>query len=108
MWGGLKKVSINVTKAYSGSQPNLTLDPIGTVQAISSGGTFTPVSLGTVNLKVTGQRDISPESVTGQQSGDRLIAPGNVWLENVMSPHVSANISGESPSVWPSFTIQVT
>jgi hypothetical protein len=108
MWGRFVKISVNVTKAYTGARATLTLDPIGTVQVVS-GSTSTTYNVGTIDLKVAKERIIYPTFVSGVQSGDSLSAPGEaIWFGNRMGPRLSANISAEPSSVWPSFTIEVT
>jgi hypothetical protein len=108
MWGKLLKLSVKVTKAYTGTRPTLALEPIGTVPVIS-GSSSTAYNVGTINLKVAGERIIYPTSISGIQSGDSLLAPGEaIWFESVMGPRLSASTRDEPSSVWPSFTIEVT
>jgi hypothetical protein len=108
LWGNLVKIIINVMTPYTGAQSALTLSPFGAygTQIISSGvaTSYNP----TINLKIAGERNIFQSSVSGAQSGDSISAPGPIWFESTMRPSLSADISAEPPSVWPSFTIQVT
>jgi hypothetical protein len=108
IWGTIVSVKINVTKPYTGTQPTLTLNALGPygIAAISPDGSQTGLSAA-INLKIAGERDIFPSSVIGTQSGDIISVPGPMWFQLGYSPTVSADISGESPSVWPTVTIEI-
>jgi hypothetical protein len=108
MWGKIVKISINVTTPYTGGLLSLMLNPFGAygTQIVSGGAasSYNP----TINLKIAGERDIFPNSVSGTQPGDSILVPGPIWFANVMGPYLTADISGEPSSAWPTFTIGVT
>jgi hypothetical protein len=109
IWGAIVSVKINVTKPYTGARATLTLNALGPygIPAISADGSQTGLNPA-INLKIAGERVIFPSSVVGTQSGDIISAPGPMWFEMGYAPTVSADISGESPSVWPTVTIEIT
>jgi hypothetical protein len=108
IWGNMVKLSINVMTPYTGIQPTLTLTPLGAggTAVISSelSTNYNPA----INLKIAGDREIFPNSIVGAQSGDSISIPGTIWFEQGIGPYLSADISGEPSSVWPTFTIEVT
>jgi hypothetical protein len=108
IWGKIVKIAINVTTPYTGKQPNLMLNAFGDygTQVISGGASSSYKAA--VNLHLAGERDIFSDSATGSQSGDVISVPGAIWFQNVMAPSLNVDISGESPSVWPTFTIEIT
>jgi hypothetical protein len=108
IWGNLVKVTINVTKAYTGSKSRLILRPFGDSGAAVISGAISTRYNPEINLKIAGQRDIYPSSVTGAQSGDSISIPGTIWVENMVFAWLSADLSGEPSSVWPTFTIVIT
>jgi hypothetical protein len=109
IWGNLVKVVYNVTTPYSGVQPALTMNAMGqfhefTIKSDYSTFDYQPV----VNLKIAGERYVFPNSVVGQQSGDSgLSVPEVIWFSGTVAPYLGVNISGESPTVWPSITIEI-
>jgi hypothetical protein len=108
IWGNMVKLSINVTTPYTGIQPTLTLTPLG---ASGTAVISSEVSINynpAINLKIAGEREIFPNSIVGAQSGDSIPIPGTIWFEQGIWPYLSADISGEPSSVWPTFTIEVT
>jgi hypothetical protein len=109
IWGTVVSVKINVTKPYTGAQATLTLNALGPygISAIGRDGSQTGLNPA-INLKIAGERDIFPSSVVGTQSGDIISVPGVMWFEAGYAPTVSADISRESPSVWPTVTIEIT
>jgi hypothetical protein len=108
IWGTIVGVKINVTKPYTGAQATLTLNALGPygMPAISPDGSQIGLNAA-INLKTAGERAIFPSSVIGTQSGDIVSAPSPMWFQLGYAPTVSADISGESPSVWPSVTIEI-
>lgn len=118
VFGRLAHIKVNVTKAYTGVQSNLTLTLGGQfgTWVINSDWTGSRHQTSRVNLKVTGERVLDASGVTGSQTGDNNLSSfsGNIWLPlnfgfgvyigNGSSP---VNISGEDPSVWPSVTVEV-
>lgn len=113
--GNLISATYNVTKAYTGVASTLSFSATG--QFIYT--TVVPSTLNTfnydpfTNLKITGSRVTSCStptscSTTGTQSGDTASTPAeNNWMTGVISPFISANISAESSSLWPSVTIVI-
>lgn len=110
VWGSLIAMNMNVSVPYTGASP-LTLEVCG-----NGGGDFiTPdrtVAFGflgfdpTLNLKQPGTRSITQSSVS-TQSGDSLgSAPGNIWAADLQTIFGSRDISGESSSLWPTFSIE--
>ena len=108
IWGSIVSIKINVVTPYAGVQPTLSLNalaPYG-IAAITSNQTsvrYNPV----IDLKVIGERQIFPSSLVGIQTTDAVSLPGSLWLENAYSPTISADISSEPPSVWPTVTIEI-
>jgi hypothetical protein len=108
-WGTIVSIKINVTTPYKGTLSALTMNALGPygAGAIAPDGSdtrYNPV----INLKEAGQRVISPSSQTGARSGDSILVPGPLWFGNGVTPTIAADISGESPSVWPTVTVEVT
>jgi hypothetical protein len=108
IWGTLVKVRINVTKAYTGSQSKLVLRPFGDGGAAVIAGGLSSGYNPEIDLKVAGERDIYPNAVTGANPGDYINPPGTIWFQNTVFPWLSADLRGESSSVWPIFTIEIT
>jgi hypothetical protein len=108
IWGSIVSIKINVVTPYTGVQPALSLNalaPYG-IAAIASNQTsvaYNPV----IDLKVSGERQIFPSSLVGIKTTDAVSLPGSLWLENAYSPTISADISNEPPSVWPTVTIEI-
>jgi hypothetical protein len=108
--GKLVSLTINVTQAYTGSDPAI-LNPTGefhnfTVkQSDWSRYDWWP----TINLKVAGERVITPTGVTcngvpGGCSGDlNMTVPEAIWITNGMGPSVPSKLSGGGR--LPTFTI---
>jgi hypothetical protein len=110
LWGQLVSININVTQAYFGAQPTLTLGCLGqfTGQVLSVDRTelltYNPV----VDLKQTGLRTITPVSVSGGQAGDTLgSTPGNIWFAGTQTVYGSSDISGEASGTWPIVEIEI-
>lgn len=103
LWGKLIKIRVNVRRAYTGIQSTLLLRigmyPLFT---IASNGNYTEAKPDPCfNLKVVGERIITPGAVTGLQSGDTdvnnstaITAPGNVWIPNALSLQLTASVVG--------------
>lgn len=111
IFGALVSIKVNVTQAYTGVQGTLTLKVTSTSV---DGGNMGVVLAGaetnygpTINLKIAGERIITPTAVTGAQSGDSISIPGEIYIKNVTGPYQGTNISGESSAVWPEFTIEI-
>lgn len=108
--GKLLSLTINVTQAFSGSDPAI-LNPTGefhnfTVkQSDWSRFDWWP----TINLKVAGERVITPAGVTcngvpGGCSGDlNMTVPEAIWISNGMAPSLPSKLNGGG--ALPKFTI---
>ena len=106
--GKIISIKVNVTKAYTGAS-TLTMGfsgfdnlPVNVV-----GGSAYTTYTGRINLKITGERVIQTGSTIGAQSGDtNLNIASNLWVDSTYQASMSRNISGESSSDWPSFTVE--
>ena len=108
--GKLVSLTINVTQAYSGTDPAI-LNPTGEFHNFTvkhsdwSRYDWWP----TINLKVAGERVITPSGVTcngapGGCSGDlNLAVPEAIWLSNGVFPSVPSKLS--DGGALPAFTI---
>ncbi len=110
LMGKLSAVTLDVTAAYTGVQSTLTSEAlgIGGTNAITLAGTVTaydPVP----NLKTTGTRSMTTASVSGAKAGDSgLPFSDAAWLVHVYGPKLSADISGESSSLWPTYSVEIS
>jgi hypothetical protein len=108
IWGSIVSIKINVVTPYTGVQPALSLNALAPYGIAAIGSNQTSVRYNPViDLKVTGERQIFPSSLVGIQTTDAVSLPGSLWLENAYSPTISADISSEPPSVWPTVTIEI-
>ena len=108
--GKLVSLTINVTQAYTGSGSAI-LNPTGEFhnfaikQSDWTGYDWWP----TINLKVAGERIITPSGVTcngvpGGCSGDlNMTVPEAIWISNGMDPSLPSALSGGGR--LPTFTI---
>jgi hypothetical protein len=106
IWGSVLSVSVNVSTPYTGALPALTLTSMiqPMINTDYSGFRYSP----TINLKMAGLRSITPSSVTGSQSADsNLSMPGPAWFADFSGVLISSDVSGESPSLWPTVTIEI-
>lgn len=107
--GRLLSVTINVTQAYTGPDPAI-LNPTGEFQNIAvKQSDWTRYNWWpTINLKVAGERTITPSGVTcngvkGGCSGDvNITVPEAIWI-NGMGPSLPSKLSGGG--TMPKFTI---
>jgi hypothetical protein len=117
-FGYLEEIRINVITPYTGTQGTLTMSPFsGTLggfnRIVHEDGTQDLTTFSClINLKTAGERVITSGSVTGNQAGDSISGwtGDREWLCNITGASngatLSADISGESPSVWPTFTVE--
>jgi hypothetical protein len=109
VWGTLVKLRVNVIRPYTGGLATLNLNALGQYGAgIVDVGGFTlskwdPI----INLKIAGERIITPGAFTGNQTGDSNLSIGAIWLYNGFSPRLSADISGDTEDKWPTVEIEV-
>src|SRR5215813_5831292 len=107
-------MNVNVTKPYTGAQSSLTMQlDDGGMNTINPDGTANcncpgPFYGATFNLRAIGERNITPNAVTGAQTGDLyLTQPQRLWSAQALSPKISMDISGEASLTYPSVTIEV-
>jgi hypothetical protein len=112
-WGKLVSMKINVTKPYTGSKPSLFLEALGQFGSfvMNPDGAIVRTDP-TINLKVAGERAITPTSVAGLQQGDIVTAPGPISLLGAIDAFMGLNgtladIGSDDPSMWPSVTIEI-
>jgi hypothetical protein len=112
-WGKLVSIKIDVTKPYTGSKPSLDVEALGQFGSfvLNPNGSISEIDP-TINLKVAGERDITPTSVTGLQSGDNISAPGPITFTGSLNAFMGLNgtladISSDDPSTWPSVSIEI-
>jgi len=109
VWGTLVKLRVNVIRAYTGALATLNLNVLGQFGAGIVGvdgftlSQWDPI----INLKIAGERIISPGAFTGNQTGDSNLSIGAIWLYNGFSPRLSADISGDTEDKWPTVEIEV-
>lgn len=107
--GKLVSLTINVTQAYTGPGPAI-LNPTGEFKnfAIKQSDWTVYDWWPTINLKVAGERIITPTGVTcngvpGGCSGDlNMNVPEAIWIQNGMGPSLPSKLSG---GTLPVFTI---
>jgi hypothetical protein len=109
VWGRLVSFKVNVTKPYTGTRSSLTLQATGNTLRFQRPDLTTFAWQPLINAKIAGERIIAPPEVTGAQSGDSgltAVEPTSWAVGSGGGPKLSADISGEDPSVWPEFTIE--
>jgi hypothetical protein len=110
--GRLVRLKINVTQAYTGVQSTLALRIGGQFGGWIVHSDLTQSRpLVSVNLKIAGERVITPEGVTGSQTGDSNLSAftGGIWIGNNFGFNVdmSQTISSEAEGVRPIVTIEI-
>ena len=109
VWGTLVKLRVNVIRPYTGGLATLNLNVLGQFGAGIVGvdgftlSKWDPI----INLKIAGERIITPGAFTGNQTGDSNLSIGAIWLYNGFSPRLSADISGDTEDKWPTVEIEV-
>jgi len=110
LWGRLVSLKVNVAAPYAGSLGRLTLhlpsgsDNYPTIKSDGSVFRYAPI----INLKIAGERVITPAGVSGAQRGDSALSvPEAVWFTGQGGIAASADISGESLSMRPTVTIEI-
>lgn len=95
VWGRLTSLKINVVQAYSGAALGLLrMSRFANFPVILpdySTSTYGPV----INLKIAGERIITPSGVTGTQTGDTGLALPNAlaWFTGDMTPYIDGDLS---------------
>jgi hypothetical protein len=116
VFGRLVRLKINVVQAYTGSiAANYTLR-LGQFQYWIVKGDKRPVNIGgsfSINLRAAGERVITPDGVTGAQTGDSGLSAltGGVWIARTPdiflgNGSTAVNISGEDASLRPIVTVE--
>jgi hypothetical protein len=117
--GRLVHLKVNVTQPYTGSAGTLNLTIGGQFGCwlLHPDMTWSRPQNSRINLKVAGERVITPSGVTGTQTGDTNLsafAVADVWMPNnfgfgvyIGNGSSPVNISGEDPSVYPSVTVEI-
>jgi hypothetical protein len=108
MVGYIQSIKVNVTKIYTGAVGTLTAGLAQSQLFLMINGVWTAYNP-RINVKVLGERVITIAGVTGTQTGDQNLSFGSVaaWIAAGFDTVLSSNITGESSSVWPSFTIEM-
>jgi hypothetical protein len=108
MVGAIQSIKFNVTKAYTGVQGTLTAGLSQSQIQLMINGAWTSYAP-RINMKILGERVITPSGVTGTQSGDSNLTLGSLpaWIGGGFDPSMSVSISGEAESTWPEFTIEM-
>lgn len=106
--GSVVSIKVNVITPYTGTRPvlNVGFTQFDNMSVVTNGSlaNYGP----RFNLKVAGERVITPAGVTGTQSGDtNLSLGGATFLPNAYAARVSHDITGESASVYPLYTIEI-
>ena len=109
MIGNIVSIKFNVITPYTGVQSTLLagLNQFNNVPAVIGGALAT---IGPrVNLKIAGERIIEIGNTTGTQTGDtNMTLASPTWLRGYnFGIYMSQTISGEDPSVWPEFTMEM-
>jgi hypothetical protein len=113
IWGKFKSMTVNVTTAYTGTSPNLYLAfaQYGINGLQLPAGTFASENFVRVDLKTTGTRVFATAGNSGVQASDHsgdlafLMTPFTPKLLTTKTGNTLIDISGESSSVWPAFTV---
>src|SRR5262249_22315517 len=90
MWGKISSMKMSVTTPYTGTQSSPHwYAASAAIKADGSSMIYNP----SINLKVAGERDVTPSSVTAPQVGDSgLSVPEAIWLSDTMQQALDVNI----------------
>lgn len=105
--GDVVSIKVNVTTPYTGVLGTYKIQLYS--KYVDSSNVAGEYSFRSVNLKIAGERVITPSGVTGNQSGDDdLSLPDtSTWLSGSLLVQFTSDISGESAGVRPSVTVEV-
>jgi hypothetical protein len=109
VWGTLVKLRVNVIRAYTGALATLNLNVLGQFGTGIVGvdgftlSKWNPI----INLKIAGERIITPGAFTGDQTGDSNLSIGAVWFHNGFKPFLSGNIGADPEDKWPTVEIEL-
>jgi hypothetical protein len=112
MWGRLSSFKYNVTTPYTGTLA-LTMNALSQFNNSTTYRTdYTTFTYGPViNLKIAGERAVTPSSFTGQKTGDvGLSVPEAVWFTGIQAagPIISRTVSGETCNSGPTPCFSIT
>jgi hypothetical protein len=114
LWGNLVSLKMNVTKAYSGPDSRVAIQPLGWYDWTTKPSDLSLYGyVPTINLKFAGERAViisgSNQTITGVQSGDTVPSLPEVplWWANRVWGHMMNDISSENPSYRPLITVEV-
>lgn len=103
LWGNIVSIKINVTQAADPGNANarLRLSQFNNYPFILSDGSVNNTWAPQINMKITGERVITPSGVTGTQSGDSdLTMPASLmWSVSSIGPYNVDNLTGTPPEV---------
>jgi hypothetical protein len=108
VWGKIKTLKINVTVSYSGSQSALDLSVGGQhgIFVVNPDQTISRI-YPTINMKIPGERVITPLGVTGVQPGDDLSSLVGVWIPESFVLYLP-DIGSDPRSTWPAVNYELT
>jgi len=109
VWGTVVKLRVNVIRAYTGALPTLNLNVLGQSGAgvVGANGFSLSKWNPVINLKIAGERVITPEAVTGDQTGDSELSTERIWFYNGFQPFLSGDIGTESQDKWATVEIEL-
>jgi hypothetical protein len=115
VWGTLVKFRINVSRAYTGVQATLLLrmGAVGLLTLSSANGATVTQWDVKINVKIAGERIITPGLTTGTQTGDANMTTGGLWIMNGFQPKLqdsggsNLNISSENSNLWPIIELEL-
>lgn len=111
IWGSVTSIKVNFATAYTGAASPLTMSfAAGSTTSAGAPVTYNPV----VNARIAGERVVTSAGVTGTQSGDSALTlpTPTTWMSDAGgtftgSKLLSTDISGQAPSGWPAFSIEI-
>jgi hypothetical protein len=100
LWGNVQSIKVSITPS---SDPIQLEAYVALVTSKYAQAAYNPF----FNLKIAGQRTITPSSVAGQQPGDTNLSLPDFasWFSTGLSYAIHTN--GTTPTVWPTITIEV-
>jgi hypothetical protein len=112
--GNLVKMRVNVIRPYTGTLGSLILkmDQFGFDSLTNANGSSFSNWDPQINVKIAGERVITPGRTTGAQSGDANITINGVWITRSMRPYMGpgnpSDIGSENETVWPIVDVELT
>jgi hypothetical protein len=115
IWGRLVSLSINVTRAYTGAQPAMDFWPYfdGIITTVVPFTYFRNApgdpSFLSINTKITGERIITPTTITGAQTGDSFPSawPLAFSFAQAITFAFVQDISGDAEPVTPIIVVTI-